>query len=50
VLVAGGFVLLEIGYGQRDAVRALLERAGFMQIEFADDLQGIARAAIARRR
>lgn len=48
-LVPGGFIVLEIGYGQTDAVRALLVEAGFTQIEFADDLQGIPRVASARR-
>jgi release factor glutamine methyltransferase len=48
-LVSGGYILLEIGYGQADAVRALLGAAGFTQIEFATDLQGIPRVASARR-
>lgn len=48
-LVSGGFLLLEIGNGQRDAVGALLESAGFGGIEFNADLQGIARVAAARR-
>lgn len=49
VLAGGGFLLLEIGHGQRDAVGALLENAGFRTIEFTADLQGIARVAAARR-
>jgi len=48
-LVSGGHVVLEIGYGQADAVRELLSRAGFTQIEVAADLQGIPRVASARR-
>jgi release factor glutamine methyltransferase len=49
VLKAGGFLLLEIGYGQRAAIEALLKTAGFGGIEFAADLQGIPRVALARR-
>jgi release factor glutamine methyltransferase len=47
-LVDRGLLLLEIGYGQRDAVSALL--VGWDAVEFVDDLQGIPRVAIARRR
>jgi len=49
VLVAGGSIVLEIGYGQLQAVAVLLESAGFVEIEFAPDLQGIPRVASARR-
>ena len=49
-LVAGGFVALEIGYGQEAALRKLLADAGFEAIDFTADLQGIARVATARRR
>jgi release factor glutamine methyltransferase len=42
-------VLLEIGYGQQDAIRALLKKEGFPGIEFIADLQGIPRVAVARR-
>lgn len=48
-LVSGGFLVLEIGHGQRDAVGALLESAGFAGIDFTADLQGIPRVAAARR-
>ncbi len=48
-LVSGGYVLLEIGYGQQEAIRALLVGAGFNGVEFIDDLQKIPRVAIARR-
>ncbi|MGA7520973.1 MAG: peptide chain release factor N(5)-glutamine methyltransferase [Acidobacteriaceae bacterium] len=47
-LVDGGWLLLEIGFGQRDAVSALL--VGWDAVEFVHDLQGIPRVAIARRR
>jgi release factor glutamine methyltransferase len=48
-LVPGGYVLLEIGYGQQDAMQSLLEKEGFAGIEFFGDLQGIPRVAVARR-
>jgi release factor glutamine methyltransferase len=48
-LVPGGYVLLEIGYGQQEPIRALLAGAGFKDIEFFADLQGIPRVAAARR-
>jgi release factor glutamine methyltransferase len=48
-LTPGGFVALEIGYGQSKAITELLSRAGFEQIEFVPDLQGIPRVACARR-
>jgi release factor glutamine methyltransferase len=47
-LVPGGFVALEIGYGQQEAIHALLAGAGFNDIEFTADLQGIPRVAVAR--
>jgi release factor glutamine methyltransferase len=49
VLVAGGWLLLEIGYGQAEALRTLLSEAGFTSIEFVRDLQGIERVAVARK-
>jgi len=48
-LVSGGFIALEIGYGQSPAVADLLGAAGFCNIEFAPDLQGIPRVATAQR-
>jgi release factor glutamine methyltransferase len=48
-LVPGGFVALEIGYGQQEAVHALLANESFAGIKFAADLQGIPRVAVARR-
>lgn len=48
-LVCGGFVALEIGYGQSTALAELLTRADFGRIEFVPDLQGISRVACARR-
>ena len=48
VLVPGGWLLLEIGHGQREALSELL--AEWDGVEFVDDLAGIPRVAIARRR
>ncbi|MGO9340488.1 MAG: peptide chain release factor N(5)-glutamine methyltransferase [Terracidiphilus sp.] len=45
VLQPSGFLLMEIGYGQSDAVAELLRNAGFARIEFVPDLQGIPRVA-----
>jgi release factor glutamine methyltransferase len=47
-LVPGGFLALEIGYGQQKAIQALLAEAGFSGFEFTDDLQKIPRVAVAR--
>ena len=49
-LVPGGFIALEIGYGQGAAIRALLADAKFERIEFVPDLQGILRVACAQKR
>ncbi len=47
-LVPGGFVALEIGYGQQEAVLALLSGTGFSGIEFTEDLQTIPRVVVAQ--
>lgn len=49
VLVVGGYAVFEIGYGQAEAVAELFSAAGFLDIEFAKDLQGIDRVITARR-
>jgi len=49
VLEPGGFLLIEIGYGQSEAVAALMADAGFERIEFVPDLQGIPRVASGQR-
>jgi release factor glutamine methyltransferase len=49
VLVPGGHIVLEIGYGQRDAISQLLSASGFEDVEFVPDLQGIARVAVGQR-
>ncbi len=50
LLVPAGWLMMEIGHGQRDAVRALLEHQAWDAIEFIPDLQSIPRVAIARKR
>jgi release factor glutamine methyltransferase len=50
VLESGGFLAMEIGYGQSPAIAELMAPAGFEGIEFVPDLQGIARVACGRRR
>jgi release factor glutamine methyltransferase len=47
-LSPGGYMVLEIGFGQSGAVGNLLRTAGFHGIEFNSDLQGIPRVASAR--
>lgn len=49
VLVPGGFLLLEIGYGQESAIRGLLRDSHFEEIDVLPDLQGIPRVACGRR-
>lgn len=49
-LVAGGFLALEIGYGQDSAVAELLDASGFEEVEFTADLQGIPRVVSGRLR
>lgn len=48
-LASGGTLLLEIGFGQSDAIRDLLAQSGFANIAFTPDLQGIPRVAEGRR-
>lgn len=50
LLVAGGWLMMEIGQGQRDAVRGLLHDADWRGVEFMADLQGISRVAVAHKR
>jgi len=49
VLAPGGFIVLEMGSGQSEAVGSLLAAAGFIEVKFAPDLQGIPRVALAQR-
>jgi release factor glutamine methyltransferase len=45
----GGLLALEIGFGQRDALAALLTEAGWVEVRFLDDLQWIPRVVTAVR-
>jgi release factor glutamine methyltransferase len=47
-LVTGGVVALEIGYRQGDAVAALLQHAGFVEVDIQPDLAGRPRIAVGR--
>ncbi len=42
----GGFLVMEIGFGQQPAVEALLAATGYTDIRFLPDYQGIPRVAI----
>lgn len=48
-LVPGGFLALEIGFTQAEAIERLLASASFRNIAFTPDLQGIPRVASAQR-
>ena len=48
-LVAGGWLALEHGYDQREAVKTLLQDSGFVDIELLRDLSGVPRVAAGRR-
>jgi release factor glutamine methyltransferase len=48
-LVGGGYIAMEIGFGQAEAIEKLLAEAGLINIEFVPDLQGIPRVASAQR-
>ncbi len=48
-LVPGGWLVLEIGYGQSESVPALCAAAGFRGIQSTPDLQGIPRVLAAQR-
>lgn len=45
----GGWLIFEFGFGQADAVRALLDTAEWGEVAIVADLQGIPRTALARR-
>ena len=42
-LNAGGKLFLEVGIGQANAVKELLEQAGFINVEIRKDISGIER-------
>ncbi|TSA22072.1 MAG: peptide chain release factor N(5)-glutamine methyltransferase [Betaproteobacteria bacterium] len=47
-LVSGGWLMLEHGYNQGTAVRALLTQRGFVQVETQHDLAGLDRLSLGR--
>jgi release factor glutamine methyltransferase len=49
LLHPGGWLALEIGYGQQPAIAHLLQQSGYTQIHFLPDYQGIPRVATAQR-
>jgi release factor glutamine methyltransferase len=48
-LVTGGWLIVEIGHGQRDALHSLLQDQAWNAVEFIPDLQSIPRVALARK-
>lgn len=48
-LIPGGYIFLEIGYDQGEAVRSLLDEAGFDDIRIIRDYAGLDRVAGARK-
>ncbi len=46
-LKSGGWLMMEIGAGQKEEIAVLLQ--GWSEVDFIPDLQGIARVAVARR-
>jgi release factor glutamine methyltransferase len=50
LMASGGWLMMEIGHGQRDSVRALLHDGDWDALEFIPDLQGIPRVAVAQKR
>jgi len=48
-LVPGGYLVFEFGFSQMPDVESLLKSAGFENIEFIHDLQGIPRIASAQK-
>jgi release factor glutamine methyltransferase len=49
LLAHGGAVMMEIGFGQSDAVREIALRSGFCGFECVNDYAGIPRVVICRR-
>jgi release factor glutamine methyltransferase len=48
-LVPGGYLVFEFGFSQQPDIESLLTTAGFQNIEFISDLQGIPRVASAQK-
>jgi len=49
LLEPNGWLVLEIGYGQQPAIQSLLDSAGYCDIHFIPDYQGIPRVACGRK-
>jgi release factor glutamine methyltransferase len=47
-LLPDGWLVMEIGFGQRDAVEELLQSHGYSEVHFVADYQGIPRVATGR--
>ena len=50
VLEPGGWLIFEFGYGQEDGVREAIAQTDLELVRIREDLQGIARTAVTRRR
>ncbi|MFC5861337.1 peptide chain release factor N(5)-glutamine methyltransferase [Acidicapsa dinghuensis] len=48
-LVPGGWLLMEIGYGQQEAIAKLFQSNGYLKIQFIPDYQLIPRVAVAQK-
>jgi release factor glutamine methyltransferase len=48
VLVSGGWLVMEMGFGQGERVQDLMEQMEFKEIERVPDLQGIERIIFGR--
>jgi release factor glutamine methyltransferase len=48
-LLPDGWLVMEIGYGQRDALDAMLRSHGYGEVHFVADYQGIPRVAAAKK-
>ena len=49
VLVSGGWLVMEMGFGQGERVQDLMEQMGFKEIEIVPDLQGIERIILGKK-
>jgi len=49
VLVSGGWLVMEMGFGQGEKVQRLMEQAEFKEIEIVPDLQGIERIILGQK-
>lgn len=47
-LASGGWLVMEIGYGQHPEIERMLHASGYSEIRFVADYQGISRVAIGR--